>query len=192
MSVTIKCFGEGVRLLFCEVSTDVWQEWCVVKETNEVDWEQLLFNLSFLGKYGFGHWSELSRKEEQLIFLCNAQNIIEIKNGRKLLERFRSIELYGTNTLFPLYQTSNFDQKVEVQDGNVAFALSQLETGAFAKYLIPEHFEIAKLQFQLTQPVAMPDQMGISGLTYESRQLKSAGEDTVVRSSRVFLLNGTQ
>jgi len=192
MPVTIKYFGEGMRLWFCKVPMDVWQEWRNVKETNGLDWEQLLFNLTFLAKYGFGHWSELSIEREQLIFLCNDQNTIEIKNGRKLLERFRSLELSGSSTLFPIYQTSYIDLKVEREEGSVAFVLCQLETGAFAKYTLPESFQIADLQFQLTQPATMPDLLGISGLTYESRPLKSAGEDTVVRSSRVFLINGTQ
>jgi len=191
MPVTIKCFGEGVRLWLCETSTEIWSDWQSIREDNELEWEELFFNLSFLKKYGYTHWSELSKHKEQLIFFCRAQNSIEIKQNRKLLERFHSIEISQSNTLFPLYQTNFVQSEIQVEKGNVAFVLCQIETGTFAKYVLPEEFQFAELHFQMMNPFYLLEGFGISGIRYNGKTLKSEVNDTLVRSSRVYLLQGS-
>lgn len=188
MPVTIKCFGEGVRLWLCETSTEIWSDWQSIREDNELEWEELFFNLSFLKKYGYTHWSDMAVGKEIKVFLCNDTNKIEIKQNRKVLERMRSRDLNLTETLFPLYQTEDVQIEFSTSSNGVLFILYQLEIGTFAKFELPDHFDINQLNFQVINPFGILDQKGLMQLQYKTKILKSAGDDTLVRSSRVLFI----
>ena len=188
MPVTIKCFGEGVRLWLCETSTEIWSDWQSIREDNELEWEELFFNLSFLKKYGYTHWSDMAVGKEIKVFLCNDTNKIEIKQNRKVLERMRSRDLNLTETLFPLYQTEDVQIEFSTSSNGVLFILYQLEIGTFAKFELPDHFDINQLNFQMINPFGILDQKGLMQLQYKTKILKSTGDDTLVRSSRVLFI----
>ena len=188
MPVTIKCFGEGVRLWLCETSTEIWSDWQSIREDNELEWEELFFNLSFLKKYGYTHWSDMAVGKEIKVFLCNDSNKIEIRQNRKVLERMRSRDLNLTETLFPLYQTEDVQIEFSKSSNGVLFILYQLEIGTFAKFELPDHFDINQLNFQVINPFGILDQKGLMQLQYKTKILKSTGDDTLVRSSRVLFI----
>jgi hypothetical protein len=188
MPVTIKCFGEGVRLWLCETSTEIWSDWQSIREDNELEWEELFFNLSFLKKYGYTHWSDMAVRKEIKVFLCNDTNKIEIKQNRKVLERMRSRDLNLTETLFPLYQTEDVQIEFSKSSNGALFILYQLEIGTFAKFELPDHFDINQLNFQVINPFGILDQKGLMQLQYKTKILKSTGDDTLVRSSRVLFI----
>ena len=188
MAVTIKFFGEGVRLWLCETSTEIWSDWQSIREDNELEWEELFFNLSFLKKYGYTHWSDMAVRKEIKVFLCNDTNKIEIKQNRKVLERMRSRDLNLTETLFPLYQTEDVQIEFSKSSNGVLFILYQLEIGTFAKFELPDHFDINQLNFQVINPFGILDQKGLMQLQYKTKILKSTGDDTLVRSSRVLFI----
>lgn len=188
MAVTIKFFGEGVRIWLCETSTEIWSDWQSIREDNELEWEELFFNLSFLKKYGYTHWSDMAVGKEIKVFLCNDTNKIEIKQNRKVIERMRSRDLNLTETLFPLYQTEDVQIEFSKSSNGVLFILYQLEIGTFAKFELPDHFDINQLNFQVINPFGILDQKGLMQLQYKTKILKSTGDDTLVRSSRVLFI----
>ena len=188
MAVTIKFFGEGVRIWMCEISHELMDEMRYIKEANKLDWEELFFNLSFLHKKGFTHWSDMAVGKEIKVFLCNDTNKIEIKQNRKVLERMRSRDLNLTETLFPLYQTEDVQIEFSKSSNAVLFILYQLEIGTFAKFELPDHFDINQLNFQMINPFGILNQKGLMQLQYKTKILKSAGDDTLVRSSRVLFI----
>ena len=188
MAVTIKFFGEGLRIWMCEISNELMDEMRDIKESNKLDGEELFFNLSYLHKKGFNHWSDLAIGKEMKIFLCNDLNKIEIKQNRKILERIRSRDLHLTETLFPLHQTEDVQIEFTKPSNGVLFILYQLEIGTFAKFELPDQFDINQLNFQMTNPFGLLDQKGLLQLQYNSKILKSTGDDTLVRSSRVLFM----
>lgn len=118
---------------------------------NQVEWEIVLFNLEFLDYYGFSHWSELSFHPEQTVFLLDPHNRIEIKQGSKLIMRFRSNELDTDTTFFPMYKTSFVEVPIIENAHSKHLTLLLFEKGLIGKYKFEsETFSIEQMHYILS------------------------------------------
>jgi hypothetical protein len=134
MKYVINLFGTGIRYWDCHVEKEIFDEMSKIKLKHNVEWENLLFDLDFLQHYGFDHWSELSPNSPRIGFLLKTENTIEIKQGSKLITRFKSSELDEKQVLFPLYQTKEAAIPERSIENHIYLKLLQLEKGLISKY----------------------------------------------------------
>lgn len=183
----INLFGTGIRYWICDIPMPQFEKMETIKEQHKVEWEHLLFDFDFLKRFGYEHWSEISRYPEQVGFLLNKENRIEIKLKAKLITRFFAYELSNQETLFPLYQTYEKEYQFQGLSSTKRLLIMQFEKGLIGKYeILTNQFDISTLKFGLTQ---LPSQVVISGIMYQGSELKCLKDDTLVTGTKVILLN---
>lgn len=181
MNYIINLFGTGIRYWNCELDQTVFDDMNRIRVKNQVEWEQVLFDLDFLNHYGFGHWSELSKSPALRGFILDPQNRIEIRQGGKLLSRFRANELDTAATLFPLYNASYREDEYEVTSTKTSFQLIQFEKGLIGKFKFEaDHFSIDQLHYVLSR---IGNNTFLSHIQLGEQFLESSQEDCVVVGS---------
>lgn len=183
----INLFGTGIRYWICEIPMPQFEKMETIKEQHIVEWERLLFDFDFLKCLGYKHWSEMSKYPEQIGFLLNKENRIEIKLKAKLITRFFAHELLNQETLFQLYQTYEKEYQFQGLSSAKRLLIIQFEKGLIGKYALEtNNFDISNMKFGLTQ---LPSQVVISGIMYQGSELKCLKDDTLVTGTKVILLN---
>lgn len=79
MAIIVNLFGEGIRYWICDIPTDKFQEMEQLKTEQNEEWEQSLYDLSFLKNFGYLHWSELASRGEFKLFLLNKKTELNSK-----------------------------------------------------------------------------------------------------------------
>ncbi len=178
MNYIINLFGTGIRYWNCELTIDVFNDMNQRIQKHNVRWEDMLFDLEILNHYGFEHWSKLSSKPENVGFLLQPQNRIEIKQESKLITRFKATDLKTESTLFPLYQTVFIKESTEDKADIKSFKLIQMEKGLIGKYRFQsEKFSIDQLSFTLS---SIEKKQFLLHFKVEDRILVSSQEDNVI------------
>jgi hypothetical protein len=163
-----------------------FEEMETIKEQHKVEWERLLFDFDFLKRFGYKHWSELSKHPEQTGFLLDPQNRIEIKQGAKFITRFRANELTNLETLFPLYQTTHSELSYPKNSGCQTMVLIQFEKGLISKYKFESNlFTINDLSFNTSSLEGM---YFLKDIDLSQTELFSTSDDCVTISSLVLIL----
>lgn len=186
MTYILNLFGTGIRFWICEIPTPLFEEMNKIRCQHKVEWEDILFDLGFLEHVGFSHWSELSSRPEQIGFLLESTNRVEIKQGAKFLARFKASELREDVTLFPLFQT-NFE-KLELSESNEfkTVVLVQYEKGLITKFSYhADYFSIDHLTFGIR---CIQDQVFLGDIIHTSASLNHVSDDTLVLGTKVILL----
>lgn len=179
MKYRINLFGEGIRIWSCNLDLKCFKEMDLAR--NKQAWVNVLFDLDFLNKFGFSHWSELSSEKEQVVYQLFPRNSIEIKQNNKRLTQFFATDLIEHNLLFPLYQTSETSLHGNEQ---TCFRLLEFETGMIMSYAFEaENISMNDLCFQLSPLKA---DWVLSGVSYNSTPLELIKTDSVVRGSNVI------
>ncbi len=185
MKFIINLFGTGIRYWDCQIDQDMYDDMNRIRLKHNVDWEKILFDLDFLNHYGFNNWSELSNSDSITGFLLNSSNIIEIKQGGKLVSRFKSSELDHSQVLFPLYNTVNAKKSKTKQTNGVHFKLVQYEKGLIAKLKFEaEIFSIQDVTFQID---TMQSEIFLSKISVNSLPLDIAQEDNLIIGTKIIL-----
>lgn len=184
MKFIINLFGSGIRFWECQIDQDIYDDMNRIREKHNVDWEKILFDLHFLNHYGYNHWSELSKCAPTTGFLLNSSNIIEIKQGGKLVSRFKSLELENSQVLFPLYNTVNAKKSKTTQTNGVHFNLIQYEKGLIAKLKFEaEIFSIQHVTFHID---TLESEIFLSSISVNSLPLYIAQEDTLIVGTKII------
>ncbi|MFN5911195.1 MAG: hypothetical protein ACK45H_07680 [Bacteroidota bacterium] len=183
----INLFGEGIRYWICDLEDPLWEPLTHYKMTHQINWNDLLVDLSLLKKFGILHWSELAVEQERSGLLINATNRIEIKKGSRTLERLYADELMHSKTLFPKFRTALREFKTDIQRNPI---IVQFETGLVAKFRIDEDgLLIDNLNFCLERPFPGQPETVFTTLEYKGSKLRKEREDTVVRGFQVLIQN---
>jgi hypothetical protein len=186
MSFIINLFGTGIRYWICEIPLPIFDEMSEIKEKNQVEWENLLFDFDFLKHFGYDHWSELSMHPEQIGFLLDPLNRIEIKQGSKFIARFRANELTNHETLFPLYQTAHSELSYPTDSGCQTIVLIQFEKGLISKYKFESNlFTINDLSFKTS---SIKELYFLNDIALNQIELVSCSDDTVAIGCLVLLV----
>ena len=176
----------GIRYWICEIPTTLFEEMNKIRCKHQVEWESLLFDLGFLDYFGFSHWSELSGRPEQIGFLLESTNRLEIKQGAKFLSRFKASELRDDVTLFPLFQI-NFE-KLELIESDCfkTLVLVQYEKGLISKFSYQaDHFSIDHLTFGIR---CIQDQVFLGDIIHTNASLNHVSDDTLVLRTKVIAI----
>jgi hypothetical protein len=185
MKFIINLFGTGIRFWECQIDQDIYDDMNKIRIKHNVDWEKILFDLDFLQHYGFNNWSELSNSDSITGFLLNSSNIIEIKQGVKLVSRFKSNELDHSQVLFPLYNTVNAKKSQTKQTNGVHFKLLQYEKGLIAKLKFEaEIFSINDITFYID---TIQSEIFLSSIYVHSMPLDIVQEDTLIVGTKIIL-----
>jgi hypothetical protein len=185
MSFIINLFGTGIRYWICEIPLPIFDEMYAIKEKNQVEWENLLFDFDFLKHFGYNHWNELSRQKEKTGFLLDPQNRIEIKQGSKFIARFRANELTNRETLFPLYQTTHSELSYPKNSSYQTMILIQYEKGLISKYKFESNlFTINDLSFKTS---SMKELYFLNDIALNQIELVSCSDDALVIGCLVLL-----
>ncbi len=182
----INLFGIGVRYWNCEIPIQIYEEMNKIRLNHKVEWECILFDFDFLKHFGLNHWSELSSNSEQIGFLLDPQNRIEIKMGAKFIARFRAIDLNNTGTLFPLFKTKLSNSQRNKKPFIELFELIHFEKGLIAKYQFDaENFKIEDLEFHLAH---IGDFLILKNIENNNGIIKKTKDDSLTISMKVIKL----
>ena len=182
----INLFGDGIRYWICDTSSPKWRPLLQFKEENSLEWNEMLFDLSLLERFGFDYWSSLATEPECFGFLLSAKNRIELKKGGRFLDKFKSNELYNDTTLFPQFQTEI--RKTRLRNSEIA-VIMQFETGLIGKYKIDSKtLLIDDIKFILEQVIPNEKDLLFTGLKFCGTELLTAKQDTVVRGMKCIMM----
>lgn len=137
-------------------------------------------------KFGIDHWSNLTEIPEQYGMMLTMNDRIEIKNGSKIIKKFKAAELTESDKLFPLFNTSIYrPRNFELLENSLLIA--QFETGLIAKYCFQTaKFDPDELNFHICKPFEEMNDHLLQRITYNGMLIEKKMEDTVVRGLRVF------
>ena len=184
----VNLFGEGIRYWNCDIPLNLFTELDQARQKLESSWETLLFDTDFLMSFGISHWQELSEFGERRAFSVTRNNRVEIKQKSKIIDKFKSIDLLGNETLFPKYYTAYRKEDIPVKEAHQRLVLVQYETGLFNKYEFnTSSFHIENLCFTLINPIPGITQPWLSGVELKGDELVSAKNDVLFRGSTVYI-----
>jgi hypothetical protein len=182
----VNLFGDGIRYRICDLDAPLWEPLIEYRLKHSTTWYDIIMDLTLLQKFGINDLSQLSNKKETVGILLNGQNRIEIKKGARHLERFRSIELNNSYTLFPKYKT---DMKKSMKIPKRHLIIAQFETGLIGKYKIETpSMLIEELTFILDNPPLLEYCLLFTDLVYNGSKLKRLQADTVIRGVRILTI----
>lgn len=185
MNYIINLFGTGIRYWQCELAQEVFDDMNRIRAKHNAKWENVLFDLDFLKHYGFSHWSELSRSTGKSGFILNSENRIEIKQGSKLIVRFKANELDSGTTLFPLYHTTIIEEPIIEHSANKCFQLIQYEKGLIGKFKFEtESFSIDQMSYAISK---IDKTKFLASIQFGETILESKQEDCLVIGGEVIL-----
>lgn len=184
--IYINLFGTGLRFWQCAIPMDVYVEMEQIRCAHNTQWEQLLFDFDFLERFGYKHWSDMATQKEEVGFLLDPMNKIEIKQGQKIFSRFQAVELTGGETLFPLHTIHKEEITFLRQEGRKLFLLVHFEKGLIGKFKLDKNaLDVQALTYQVRQ---INHLLFLSGIYYQNQQLISRRNDSVTTSSLVIWL----
>ncbi len=184
----VNLFGIGIRYWNCDIPLTIYTEMDKVRKNLDAKWETLLFDTEFLSSFNISHWQKLSETGERRAFSLTRDNRVEIKQKSKFIDKFKSIDLLGQETLFPKYSTSIKQDHVPLKDGHQRIILVQYETGLFNKYEFnTPSLQLDNLCFTLVDPIPGNTQQWLSGIELNGLLLKSTQNDVLFRGSTVYL-----
>ncbi|MEY4604203.1 MAG: hypothetical protein RIT43_1495 [Bacteroidota bacterium] len=189
MLITISCFGQGLRYWICDLEEHTFNSLEKIRNSLNCPYESLLFNLDFLKKIGYSSWDQLATQEVERYFFIDANNRIELKRDKKTILKLKSNELLPGNTLFPIYNAQYKEALSNPPDpAKKRIVLYQIETGQFFKFkLETQNFNIEEMRFALEHGTPFHPEPCLAGITYPSETIEVCREDTLTRSSRVFI-----
>lgn len=189
MAIIINLFGSSLRYWVCELPQEKFHALEKSRTNQQEDWTNLFFDLDWLAQFGFRHWSDFAILEEQCGMLCLPKCSVEIKKGRKMLEKFSADKLIHATSLFELHRTRAQALTVAPHEGHIRFILIQTEIGLVGKFkLDQESLLIDDLEFVLTD-LAYPDAPRLlTSILHRGEKLIKTGEDTVVSGYRVVFM----
>ena len=188
MPIIINLFGEGIRYWICDIPLNRFEKMKKLKNEECILWEQFFYNLEFLQRFGYNHWSGLATRGEFKIFQLNKLNRIELKNKSRIIEKIKPVDLDNKTTLFPIYQTIiNESINIPKIENYVTFVFVQQETGLFSKYeLKVDKLLFSDLYFYLIQQIEEKNLNGLAEIHHQGKVMKSIREDTVVRGCNIL------
>ena len=174
----------------CQLPEEIVYSLIKNRATEEEDWTNLFFDLDWLEQFGFAHWSDFAIMEEQSGLLCLSKSSIEIKKGRKLLEKFSADQLTQSTSLFDLYRTRSQTLTLSPTLAHIRFVLFQTEIGLAGKFKLDEEFlRMDDLEFVLTD-LAFPNAPRLlTSILYQGQTLNKTSDDTVVSGFRVVFID---
>ena len=187
MKVIINLFGTAIRFWVCEMPRAEFVYWDELRAAHEEQWTNLFFDLDWLSQLGLSHWSDLAVQPEELGMVCTPRSSIEIRKGRKILEKFSPHQFVDRDSLFDLYRTKLTQYQIESDTESIRFILMQAETGYVGKLSIDaESIRMDELEFELTQLPDPTTPILLTGIRLNNEALVLSQEDTVVIKSQVY------
>ena len=184
----VNLFGEGIRYWNCDIPISLFKEMDLARKKLESNWETLLFDQDFLISFGIKHWQELSETGERRALALKRENKIEIKERSKLIDKFKSIDLLGEETLFPKYSTSLKNENIPTKEEHQRMVLVHYETGLFNKYEFNiSTFHLEHLCFIMVDPIPGITQQWLSGVELNGNKLESVKNDVLFRGCTIYL-----
>lgn len=191
MSTIINFFGVGIRYWICRVPDQEVDRLSKYKTENELNWEDIFFDLHTLELFGYQSWENFNVILEGNGWLTVDKNWLEIKVGRKK-RKVSTDEFLGEGLMFDLFNKEQVEWVYEPQEGSSDVLLIQLETGLVAKYeLTQEGVNLSQLIFDL-QPKWMDETLGmkwVEGVRCTVGGAVRTKEDTLVRENRIKWIN---
>jgi hypothetical protein len=184
----VNLFGIGIRYWNCDIPDAVFSAMDEARIKLEGKWETLLFDTDFLMSFGILHWQHLSETGEKRAFSLTRENRIEIKHKSKFIDKFKSIDLLGEESLFPKYSTLPKADHIPLKFGHQRMVLVHYEIGLFAKYeFSAPSFEVENLRFILVDPIPGKTQQWLCGIEMNGAALTSVKNDVLFRGSTVYM-----
>jgi hypothetical protein len=189
MAIIINLFGASLRYWVCELPQEKFHALEKSRTNQQEDWTNLFFDLDWLAQFGFAHWSDFAIMEEQNGMLCLPKCSIEIKKGRKMLEKFSADKLIHSASLFELHRTRAQKLTVAPHEGHIRFILIQTEIGLVGKFKVDqESILIDELEFVLTDLAYLNAPRLLTSILHRGEKLIKTDEDTVVSGYRVVFM----
>jgi hypothetical protein len=185
-------FGTGIRYWVCKIPETTYAEMEMYKKKENCSWEEIFFDLDVLSKWGFDSWGNVHLIHKGKGWLIGGTNYFEVRTKGRRVRKLEAQELNDPYLLFDPYDKVRDETKMELEDGFNIVVLVQIETGLVFKYKIDQpKINLEKIKFHLNyNPMKENfEEDWITGITYDGNAVLSPDEDTLVRSSKVIMLN---
>ena len=143
----LNLFGTGVQLWDIELPQETMLKLTTFKNTRNVTWEEVMFNLEIMEKLGFSNWTEYAKPLTSIRLLLDESARIELRKKSRLIEMISAKELCLPSSLFSRYEVSQ-DQKHFESPLQLRFLIRY--TGLVSKFNFQEDsFRMDQLEFKL-------------------------------------------
>ena len=143
----LNLFGTGVQLWDIELPQETMLKLTTFKNTRNVTWEEVMFNLEIMEKLGFSNWTEYAKPLTSIRLLLDDTARIELRKKSRLIEMISAKELCLPSSLFSRYEVSQ-DQEHFESPLQLRFLIRY--TGLVSKFNFQEdYFRMDQLEFKL-------------------------------------------
>jgi len=147
--------------------------------------EQALLNINFFKLFNEQYSGDKFHSIQDLVddtfggLVSNSKARIEIRKGRKMLQKFSLDELFKPKTIFPLFNVHKGIISLELNNN---LFLIEKEVGLIDTYEVEtEYFDIYKLKFNICDVKYNNDNHQLLlALSYNAKKLKSTNSDTLI------------
>ncbi len=190
MKTIINLFGTSIRYWVCEMPREQFLYLDELRERRKEHWVNLFFDLDWLSQLGLSHWSDWAIQKEKTGLLCLPKSLIEIRKGRRMLEKFSAQKLINSDSLFELYRTREHTISQSSSNEFVRFILMQTEIGLVGKFKIDrETLRMDELEFELTRLENPEASCLLTSIYLNGNELVRSDDDTLVINSQIYFLN---
>ena len=188
--VKVKLYGESFQIHSLEIKNEYADRfYSVVKQFNE-PLNIALLNVNFFRRLNLNNHQTIQDLIKNTFsgLISNNKSQIEIWIGRKRVEKMKLVDLFYSQTLFPLFQTQLND--IGVLKLKSGLFLEEKEIGLIAQYEIKiENFNIDLLTFNLTKVEFSNIKYELlSSINYKGRELPVKKNDALLRHQNCFLI----
>lgn len=143
----LNLFGTGVQLWDIELPQETMLKLTTFKNTRNVTWEEVMFNLEIMEKLGYSNWTEYAKPLTSIRLLLDDSARIELRKKSRLIEMISAKELCLPSSLFSRYEVSQ-DQEHFESPLQLRFLIRY--TGLVSKFNFQEDsFRMDQLEFKL-------------------------------------------
>lgn len=143
----LNLFGTGVQLWDIELPQETMLKLTTFKNTRNVTWEEVMFNLEIMEKLGFSNWTEYAKPLTSIRLLLDDTARIELRKKSRLIEMISAKELCLPSSLFSRYEVSQYQEHFE-SPLQLRFLIRY--TGLVSKFNFQEDsFRMDQLEFKL-------------------------------------------
>ncbi|UAM97286.1 hypothetical protein K8354_13280 [Polaribacter litorisediminis] len=187
--IKVRLYGESFKIYSLKIDSTYFQRFIETAAKLKQTIEDAILDIRFFKLLRIPEYQTIYDLQIEVFggLIYNHKNKIEIKRGRKYLQKFTIKDLLVQETLFPLFNVSYNSFKM-VKDASLF--LIEKEVGMIGKYFIEnQEFTIESLEFIISDiQYSTTEHKLLIGLNYKGEILPTKETDSLI-TYRYCLLN---
>ena len=180
----LNLFGNGLKLKYLDISHPLFETLWLFKNAKQMRWNDFIFDIELLNTIGISSWESIPISKTYEGLIVSDLNKIEIKKGSKFISKFKASDLLSQNTLFPIFDSSENERKL---NQNNQLIILELNTGLIGKFKIDsKNLSGSDLKFELLRFSTHRNYCIINKIKFQTKELKCVHQDCLIRELYVI------